>query len=87
MRSVLLILLLLSCGRIKVDDVEIKDSTHTVEHRIILDSDISLIETKCMHEYPNEAIKQQDCIDGYMDALDAILQIDNFDIPDNILNL
>ena len=87
MKLIFIVLLLSSCGRIKVDDVEVKESTHTVNHRIILEADISLFETKCTEQYPDDVIKQQDCVDGYTDAMNAILDIENMNLPTDTIEL
>lgn len=85
--KLLLIILLMSCGRIKIDDVNVRDSIHTVEHRIVLDGDVNLFTTKCENEYPDNLKKQQDCIDGYLDALDAVLQIEGMNLSNDTIEL
>ena len=87
MKKLLILLLLISCGKIKVDEVEIADSSHTVEHKIILDGDLSLFDDRCATQYPDSEEDQQACVDGYFQALEALLNIENGKKKTNTLQL
>ena len=77
---VLGLLSIVSCGKVKVDDIEIKDSTHTIRHEFVLEGDVDSFSEVCAEQYPEDVIKEQDCVAGYMDALKAILDIEDSEI-------
>ncbi len=79
MKSILILTALIlttSCGKIKVDEVKVEDSHHVVEHRIVFEADLGEATTICVDQYPEDVVKQQECLDGYSAAMDALAGLD-----------
>ena len=74
MKNLLLIILLIaSCGKIRVDDIEIQDSEHTVEHVIIFEGNLEMFNQLCVDKFPDDEELQAECISDYMKTLQDLL--------------
>lgn len=71
MKKVIITLsLLISCGKVKV---QLPNTKHQVEHRIILEGNLDFFEETCAKRYPGDEDERLACIDGYMNSLDLLL--------------
>lgn len=61
-------LFFVSCGV----DVDVSDSHHIVEHRLVLDGNLEMFTAICERQY-EDLEDQKSCVDGYLTALDGII--------------
>ena len=61
-------LLFVSCGV----DVDVSDSHHIVEHRLVLDGNLEMFTAICERQY-EDIEDQQACIDGYVEAMNGMI--------------